>query len=144
MHERTRPYPSENRKLKEKQCRDCGKVLPIAEFDWNGRGDWLPRCRKCHRANVRRYTAGKKGFLNDIKEGYGCQCGCGESVGAALLFHHRDPSTKLSAVSSLATASMERLLAEIAKCDVLCFNCHAKAHAGLIPFPPAPTEERGI
>ncbi len=42
-----------------------------------------------------------------------------------LEFHHRDPASKLANVSELVNAgTMRQLLAEIAKCDVLCANCH--------------------
>ena len=135
MYERKRKYPSENRKLVEKRCKDCGNLLSISEFDWNGHGDWLPRCRKCHQAHSRKYYAKRREFLKVIKEGYGCQCGCGEDVAEALVFHHRDPSKKVRALSSMSSAPVALLLIEIAKCDVLCRNCHAKAHAGVIQFP---------
>lgn len=41
-------------------------------------------------------------------------------------FDHRDPSTKFRNVSLMGSYSKERILAEIAKCDVVCANCHAK------------------
>lgn len=41
-------------------------------------------------------------------------------------FDHRDPSTKVSAVSSMISCTMNKLLLEIAKCDVVCANCHAE------------------
>ena len=135
MYVRMRPYPSENRKLAEKRCKKCGEVLPISEFGWNGRGDWNARCKRCVLAKNRRHASKRRSFLNDIKSGYGCQCGCGETEPSALLFHHRDPSQKVDAVGRMLMYSMKRLLTEIAKCDVMCFNCHAKAHAGIIPFP---------
>ena len=55
---------------------------------------------------------------------------CGESRPACLTFHHRNPSDKLIEVSILVTRhnKRERVLAEIAKCDVLCANCHADLH----------------
>lgn len=40
-------------------------------------------------------------------------------------FDHRDPTTKIADVSALAAnASMEVLLLEISKCDLVCANCH--------------------
>ncbi len=59
-------------------------------------------------------------------------CGtCGERHPGCLVFHHRDPATKeFSLGSALAFSwSKARLEVEIAKCDVLCANCHAKLHA---------------
>jgi hypothetical protein len=37
---------------------------------------------------------------------------------------HRDPSTKLFSMNSIATRSVAVIRAEIAKCDVVCSNCH--------------------
>jgi hypothetical protein len=49
-----------------------------------------------------------------------------------LHFHHRDPSTKLFAIAKFVgtpTHRLSRLVAEIAKCDVLCLVCHGKESA---------------
>jgi hypothetical protein len=66
----------------------------------------------------------------DLVEACGGKCtDCGYSHSAhALDFHHRDPSTKEFAVGSFS-GSKERLRAEIAKCDLLCANCHRLRHA---------------
>jgi len=54
---------------------------------------------------------------------------CGFSHPAALQFHHTDPSTKEASVSAVAKSwSLKRLQEEIAKCEVLCANCHAIEH----------------
>jgi len=49
----------------------------------------------------------------------------------ALIFHHRDPRTKLFKISgiNLSNKKIEILKAEISKCDLLCANCHAEIHA---------------
>src|SRR5271157_2054236 len=49
---------------------------------------------------------------------------------AALVFHHRLPDEKLFEIDarSCANRSLESLLLEIAKCDLLCANCHAEKH----------------
>ena len=39
-------------------------------------------------------------------------------------FDHRDPSTKLFNVAQGIRKSKEAILAEIAKCDLVCANCH--------------------
>jgi hypothetical protein len=42
-----------------------------------------------------------------------------------LHFHHRDPETKSFDISNQAhSRSIPELLAEVAKCDVLCEDCH--------------------
>ncbi len=52
---------------------------------------------------------------------------CSEWRPECLQFHHRDPKQKAFNVSHWIRngVSLETLKAEIAKCDVLCANCHA-------------------
>jgi len=56
---------------------------------------------------------------------------CGEADPACLDFHHRDPSHKIFSVAFLASQgySIDRIMAEIEKCDLLCANCHRKLEA---------------
>lgn len=59
---------------------------------------------------------------------------CDESEPACLDFHH--VGDKDRTVSSMMGMSDTRLRDEIAKCVVLCANCHRKVHAGLITLGP--------
>jgi hypothetical protein len=43
---------------------------------------------------------------------------------AAMDFDHRDPAAKTCGVTKMAHYSVARVLAEIAKCDLVCVNCH--------------------
>lgn len=45
-------------------------------------------------------------------------------------FDHRDPRTKLYEIGAIKMHSMEKLLKEIAKCDVVCANCHRERTFG--------------
>lgn len=47
-----------------------------------------------------------------------------------LEFHHRDQSQKVMSLSKAAQQNWaeHRLVAEIAKCSLLCANCHRKEH----------------
>ena len=53
---------------------------------------------------------------------------CPESDWRCLDFHHKDPNEKEFCISIGRNKglSIESLLKEIAKCDVLCANCHRK------------------
>ena len=46
-------------------------------------------------------------------------------------YHHIDPTTKLYTVSSIMNGPMDRLIAEVDKCLLLCSNCHRKEHVRL-------------
>lgn len=71
--------------------------------------------------------AKKKEFIDGLMAG-GC-VGCGEKDTRCLCFHHRDPATKDTEVSRMVSHSHKRIMEEAAKCDVLCTNCHMRAHA---------------
>ncbi len=55
---------------------------------------------------------------------------CGENDPACLHFHHRNKADKKSNIASyvFAASSLEKFIAELHKCDVLCANCHAIEH----------------
>lgn len=63
--------------------------------------------------------------VSEYKLKLGCaDCGYAEHP-AALDFDHRDPATKEFSVGARTrAASPKKLWAEIAKCDVVCANCH--------------------
>ena len=56
---------------------------------------------------------------------------CGEQDPVVLQFDHRDPSDKDFAISEAVSRkiSIKRINEEIAKCDILCANCHARRTA---------------
>ena len=55
---------------------------------------------------------------------------CGENHPACLDFHHKDKKDKSFNVAIMASSgySIEKIKEEIAKCIVLCSNCHRKEH----------------
>jgi hypothetical protein len=66
-------------------------------------------------------------------------CGYDRCIGA-LHFHHLDPSTKRFHLSMQGvTRSLTAARAEMAKCALLCANCHAEVEAGLVTLPPTDT-----
>jgi hypothetical protein len=70
----------------------------------------------------------KKALVNDAKAAMGCKR-CGTDDPRVLDLHHRDPQQKVMAVSQMVSRfSTQRLLAEIAKCDAVCANCHRILH----------------
>lgn len=55
---------------------------------------------------------------------------CGEDHPACLDFHHRDPEQKTETVGRMISCGYKKdtILLEIAKCDLVCSNCHRKIH----------------
>jgi hypothetical protein len=69
-------------------------------------------------------------WLQEIKKNL-CCIRCPENHPACLDFHHRDANHKEISISTAISTqgwSIRRIKEEIAKCDVLCSNCHRKLH----------------
>ena len=81
-------------------------------------------------ANMGQFLARRKEWLNELKLKSGCaHCGFDKHP-TALQFHHlRDKTDGVSRMAFITRVSVDRLLVEIAKCIVLCANCHAILHA---------------
>lgn len=63
-------------------------------------------------------------WRDEYKVAQGCvDCGYNAHP-AALDFDHRDPSSKLFGLSSGGKFGWDKVMAEIAKCDIRCSNCH--------------------
>lgn len=81
----------------------------------------------------RKYRDQRRELLDSLQAD-GCFF-CGEKEKACLDFHHLNPMEKDFNVRQKLTMSIDRLLAEAAKCIVVCANCHRKIHAGLLTLP---------
>ena len=70
-----------------------------------------------------------RALLVEIKAEASCaRCGYRDNP-LALEFHHTDPATKTREVSQLVgNVGRGRLLEEVAKCEILCANCHTIHH----------------
>lgn len=131
-----------------KKCTGCKKDLPATAEYFAGRTDkkkptLQSRCRKCHKEYRREhYLQNKEKYIrkankyntsifewySEIKSNLKCS-NCPEDRPWVLDFHHTDPSTKDNNLAFLARrGSKPRILKEIAKCIVLCANCHRDLH----------------
>lgn len=109
----------------------CAEAKPVDEFYKNkntldGRLSW---CKPC---TIRRYRAGVierrnrlLAYVQAIKLERGCaDCGYRDHP-AALDFDHLPGHVKELRVAQLSNgATKAKIDAEIAKCDVVCANCH--------------------
>ena len=76
------------------------------------------------RAAYRQQYATRRALIDGLKNR---PClDCGRSYPSYVMeFHHRDPHTKVFKVSvALVYYNLDLVMAEIAKCDLLCANCH--------------------
>ncbi len=77
---------------------------------------------------LKRYQKRKAKINKKVRELGGNKCkSCGyNKCSAALEFHHRDPKTKKFQLSTAYRRPWEDVLDEVAKCDLLCSNCHGE------------------
>jgi hypothetical protein len=131
--------------METKICVKCKEQKQLSEYNKRKTSqDGLDnRCRVCvnarrrnlirgnpkHIEAARKYRKHRQDFINEAKS-KGCEI-CGyKKCTAALVFHHRDPSTKVDTISNMACrcASVEDIRAEMDKCTLLCQNCHHELH----------------
>jgi hypothetical protein len=89
---------------------------------------WYQKNKTQHIACVRNRDQKIKLWLREYKKTLKCEI-CAENHPACLDFHHIDPAEKKFSIGRMKDFMSWRLLKEeIAKCRVLCANCHRKAH----------------
>jgi len=112
--------------IEEKKCEIHGLTNFVK------RGDGYFRCKKCAVDAVmkRRQTLKQKAI--NYKGGCCEKCGYNKSV-RALEFHHLDPNEKDFGIAHKGyTRSWEKVKNELDKCILVCANCHAEIHDGLL------------
>jgi hypothetical protein len=113
----------------ECSCEHCGRVY-IYDHE---RGHSKRLCNSCHangwisRTELKRRLAALKGGKCQI-------CGYSRCL-KALTFHHLDPDTKLFNLAGSHNQGWEAQAREVAKCVLLCANCHREFHAGVASIP---------
>lgn len=82
-------------------------------------------------ADNRQRKKAVKAWYKDYKKQQSC-AKCGESHWACLDFHHINPKSKVREIAVLVCSGwcIDSILSEIAKCEVLCANCHRKVTLG--------------
>ena len=92
--------------------------------------DWYEKNKSHHRERVAARKEELIQWFEDYKSELKCeQCGFGHP--AVIKFHHIDPSKKDLEISSAVRKQnwgKARVLSEMAKCKVLCGNCHDILH----------------
>ena len=117
--------------MKTKVCKRCGEDKPLSEYHVSNRksGVLQPTCKECSAIYAREYRQVNRDYVAAYKLSVGCQlCGFVAQESCQLDLHHINPEEKTykgSHKSYDAGWSKERIDAEIAKCLVVCKNCHA-------------------
>ena len=118
----------------------CGELKTLDEFHLStryGRQPWCKRCRKAYDhayfaatrpirvAQKRARKADILAWVRSLKSRPCSDCGLRFHF-AAMHFDHRPGETKDFEIGfAVRGYSRNRILAEIAKCDLVCANCHA-------------------
>lgn len=123
-----------NEEKDEKRCRYCGLMKASHDFEvavtTPSKIYKRRKCRDCKRVTQKARVHDVAQWLREYKKTRRCEK-CGFADFRALEFHHRDPSLKEFEISNgMRGFSRERLMAEIAKCALLCANCHRIEHYG--------------
>jgi hypothetical protein len=131
------PVDREKARISEKKYREKNKELlreKALKNYYKNRERELERSKKYRQENRDYYRQKNNEFyhalhdwVESMKTSKGCKlCGSKER----LHYHHRDPKTKIMAISNMVSKQKSRteILSEIEKCDILCKPCHDKEH----------------
>lgn len=89
---------------------------------------WYQKNKAKHISYVRNRDRRIDEWFKEYKKSLSCEL-CGENHPACLDFHHKRPEDKKFALGRPRNrSSFKALKEEIAKCRVLCSNCHRKEH----------------
>ena len=117
-----------------KLCRYCGHSYPESDFGVAKTTDSKvyrrQKCRFCYRKTKNVLKAKRRELIESTKEKQGCMR-CKIQDPRVLEFHHIDSSKKEFSIADYyySQYGIVRLEKEIAKCVVICANCHRILHA---------------
>jgi hypothetical protein len=121
--------------LAVKTCKYCRTEQPEESFEvcrvFKGVVYRRLRCRRCKRARTNERRTALRQWLDDYKKTLCCVRG-GFANYRALEFHHPGLGDKEMNVADMIRSGLSRasIKLEIAKCIVLCSNCHQIEHYG--------------
>lgn len=130
--------------MEYRTCTKCGQSKSVLNYPWKSQAKSRrhEHCRACRKAYfAQRYRDNpqffkerdlkRKQIYKDLKTG---PCtDCGQIYPPYVMdFDHRDPETKVFNVATWTATrwSLVRLAREIAKCDLVCSNCHRERSYG--------------
>jgi len=136
--------------METKTCPRCQAEKPLAAFPAKAGRRCGTYCTPCKQDYDREYYAATQAararnkqktklaikernrlyVLRYLRDCGGC-ADCGETDLVVLEFDHLDPALKLDSLSQMiwGGSSLKRIADELAKCDVVCANCHRRRTA---------------
>lgn len=109
-----------------RSCPSCGEARPEGMY-YSSAKTSVRECRLCWRARLERRRAPRLQYTNQLKIERGCaDCGIRSPEHPEIFdFDHIPGSSKIASVAAFLTkGTMDDLIAEVAKCEVVCANCH--------------------
>lgn len=122
-----------------KRCGKCERTLRLSDFHRyrDRQQDWCKDCKSAYAAEYYVRNRAKRSAYNaqqrqnaaawylSLKEGRPCSdCG-GVFHPSAMQWDHPPGVEKVAHVAEMYRGRRDRVLAEIAKCELVCANCHA-------------------
>lgn len=112
-------------------CKVCNKTFTLSQKGSGGNNRIF--CYDCMPINTNRKERQKQRYklfttyFNNIKLQRGCDK-CGYNKCAAALEWHHPTNDKLGDPSMIGRYTIDKYLAEVNKCKLLCANCHREEH----------------
>jgi len=114
-----------------KYCKYCKKKYPANSFPvaltTNTKVFRRLKCNNCYLETKRNNRNKKRKWLEEYKKTLNCS-NCGNNNFKVLEFHHVGTNKEIEIANSIAKHSIDKVKTEIAKCIVLCANCHREHH----------------
>lgn len=116
------------------KCNRCG-VNPKGVTPSGRRRSWCVDCtQKWAKENMRKRSKTDRAFVDNLKDKLCADCGV-KYPPWVMDFDHREGEKKVCAISTLRgrSGSVKRIMSEVAKCDLVCANCHRqRTHARMV------------
>jgi hypothetical protein len=135
MNDNTLEIGEEIATATDRVCGSCKVRRPLAMFYLateakralrEGRDHFYAPCKVCQRATNRKAVAPRQAYTDAVKLAAGCaDCKTKIPYPEIYDFDHLPGFEKIRTVAQSMTAgTMEELVDEISKCEVVCSNCH--------------------
>lgn len=118
---------SKNHKEKSKLYKESGGCWKCGN-EIDTKGNFCLKCKEDARINITKRKIANKKKAIELLGGKCSKCGFKTDCIDVYDFHHRDQATKQYDVGKILAYKWSRIEKEIAKCDLLCGNCHREIH----------------